>query len=513
MAWGVGSAPVHLAGAPGDSFFNDPNLRTFRIQVDEPALAVLEKNDRSYVRASIREGTNVFPDVGIHLKGMGSFRPFNEKPSIAVKFDRYLDKQRFHGLTKIMLNNASQDGTYLAELMATAMFRDAGVPAARVTHAFVEINGRALGLYVVIEAMNKPFLRQYFPNPEGNLYEAYLLDINEKLDQDGGPDSNQADLQRLLAFCRLPDRAERWRRLPEVLDVDRYLSHLVVEMFTAHTDGYAINRNNYRLYHDPATDRFVFLAHGIDWAFAATGHPIRPPRNSIVTKAVLETPEGQQQFKERIRQLFTNVFQLAVLTNRVNAAVARLQAAARNPNEAREFAGFGLEMRNRLVARHRSVAEQLAAPEPRPLQFGPDGTASLAGWVARKESGEAVQDQLSIEGKPALHLRVTKDDTIASWRTKVLLGEGRYALVGRARVAGVVALTNAVERGNGVGLRVSGGKRKQELVGDHGWTLLQHEFEVAPGDDEREMVCEIRARQGEAWFDLESLRLVRKPAP
>ena len=28
-------------------------------------------------------------------------------------------------------------------------------------------------------------------------------------------------------------RAERWRRLPEVLDVDRYLSHLVVELFTS----------------------------------------------------------------------------------------------------------------------------------------------------------------------------------------------------------------------------------------------------------------------------------------
>src|SRR5262245_57519845 len=171
---------------------------------------------------------------------MGSFRPFNEKPSFSVKFDKYIEKQRYHGLTKLMLNNASQDGTYLAELLATQMFRDAGVPAARVTHAFVEVNGRALGLYVVIEAMNKEFLRQFFANPKGNLYEAYLQDIDQKLDQDGGTNESQDDLQRLLKVCSLTDRGERWRKLPEVLDVQGYLSHLAVEMFTSHTDGYAM---------------------------------------------------------------------------------------------------------------------------------------------------------------------------------------------------------------------------------------------------------------------------------
>jgi spore coat protein CotH len=501
--------------APGDAFFHDPVIRTFRIKVEEPALVVLQKNDRSYVRATIQEGTNVYRDVGIHLKGMGSFRPFNEKPSLAVKFDRYVSRQRFHGLTKLMFNNASQDGTYLAELLATQMFRDAGVPAARVTHAFVEMNDRALGLYVVIEAMNKDFLRQYFDNPTGNLYEAYLQDINQPLDQDGGPDSNQDDLKRLLAVCNLTDRAERWRRLPDVLDRDRYISHLVVEMFTSHTDGYALNRNNYRLYRDPSVDRFVFLAHGIDWAFAATGHPIRPPRNSIVTKAVLETAEGPKHYAERVRQLFTNVFQLDVLTNRVNAAVGRLKNAARNTNEWREFEAHGQEMRNRLVARHKSIADQLAVPEPQPVQFGPDGTARLKGWAVRKERGEAVLELRQVEGKPLLYLRADKGKTevIASWRTKVLLPEGRYALEGLARTAQVVPLTNTVKRGNGVGLRHSGGERKQELIGDQGWTALRHEFEVQPGDDERELICEIRAIQGEAWFDSGSLRLVRNPPP
>jgi spore coat protein H len=495
--------------APGDEFFNDGKVHTFKIHVEEAALGVLQKNDRSYVRATVTEGTNVFKDVGIHLKGMGSFRPFNDKPSFSVKFDKYVDDQTYGGLTKLMLNNASQDPTYLAELMATRMFREAGVPAARVTHAFVEVNGRALGLYVVVEAMNKEFLRQYFRNAKGNLYEAYLQDIDQKLDLDGGSDTSQADLQRFFEVCKLEDRLERWKRLHEVLDVDGYVSHLVVELFTSHTDGYAMNRNNYRLYHDPATDRFVFLAHGIDWAFANTGVSMKPPTSSIVTRAVLQTPAGRRQFRERRAELFTNVFRVDVLTRRVDETVARLKVSARNTNEAREFDNHGLEMRNRIVARARFIADEIARPEAPPLQFGTNNSVLLSDWRAEKGKTEGALNQTNLADKATLHLRVDKGEGIISWRKKVLLDEGRYKLQALARTAQVVALTNTVERGNGAGVRVSGDKRTRQLIGDVTWTPLEHEFEVMPGGDEKELICELRAGSGEVWFDAASLRLVR----
>ena len=81
-----------------------------------------------------------------------------------------LYQQYSGGLTKLMLNNSSQDQTFLSELLATRLFRDAGVPAARVTHSRVTLNGRDLGLYVAIEAMNKRFLKRHFGKATGNLY-------------------------------------------------------------------------------------------------------------------------------------------------------------------------------------------------------------------------------------------------------------------------------------------------------------------------------------------------------
>ncbi len=512
LFWMAGVAGILAAPKPppAHEFFTDGRIRTFRITLEQPGLAVLEKNDRSYVKATVTEGTNIYKDVGIHLKGMGSFRPFNEKPSIAVKFDKYVEKQEFHGLSKLMLNNSSQDGTYLAEMMATQMFRDAGLPAARVAHAFVEVNGRPLGLYVAIEAMNKDFLKQYFRNTQGNLYEAYLQDIDQRLDQDGGTDATQADLTNLVAIATIKKPLERWNALERVLEVDKYVSHLVLELFASHTDGYARNRNNYRLYHDPSTGRFNFLVHGLDWAYADTGVSIDPPRSSIITKAVIQTPQGRQLYRERLRELYTNVFRVDVMTNRVSLAVANLKRAARNENEAREFENYGNEMRNRIVTRHRNIAEQLAKPEPKPLALDANGMALLSGWKLKESSDRWTQDAVKLEGRSTFHIRAVKGDAIASWRTSVLLEEGSYRLQALARVAGVTALTNDVKLANGAGLRVSGGKRTQQLLGSSDWMPLEYEFEVEAGGEEKELVCELRAREGEVWFDAASLKLVRR---
>lgn len=494
---------------PAHEFFTDGRIRTFKITVEQPGLAVLEKNDRSYVKATIAEGTNIYKDVGIHLKGMGSFRPFNEKPSFAVKFDKYIEKQEFHGLSKLMLNNSSQDGTHLAEMIATQMFRDGGLPAARVTHAFVEVNGRALGIYVAIEAMNKDFLKQYFRNTKGNLYEAYLQDIDQKLDQDGGMDTTQSDLTNLLAVAKIKKPLERWGALQRVLEVDKYVSHLALELFASHTDGYARNRNNYRLYHDPTAGKFNFIVHGLDWAYADTGVSIDPPRSSIITKAVIQTPQGRQRYRERVRELYTNVFRVDVMTNRVNSAVGNLKRAARNENESREFENYGNEMRNRIVARHRNIAEQLNKPEPKPLPFDASGIVTLTGWKPKDPNDTAKHDEPALDGRATFHIRVLKGDVVASWRTSTLLEEGFYRLQALACVTNVVTLTNDVKRANGAGLRISQEVRTQQLLGSTGWTPLSYDFEVQAGGEVKELICELRARQGEVWFDKSSLKLTR----
>jgi hypothetical protein len=85
---------------------------------------------------------------------------------------------------------------------------------------------------------------------------------------------------------------------------------------------------------------------------------------------------------------------------------------------------------------------------------------------------------------------------------------GQYRFEGRVRTAGVVPLTDL--RGEGAGLRISRLPRSNKVLGDSAWQKLEFDFNVPNEASEVDLVCELRAVKGEAWFDLDSLQLVRK---
>ena len=130
LAFCAGAAELH--SPVGTELFSDSTIPRFKIEISEPELEKLKRDSRTYVGATITVDDQVFKNAGVRLKGQGSFRPVNDRPSFAVKFDAFAPGQKFHGLSKLMLNNGSQDSTLLSEYLATSLFRDAGVPAARV---------------------------------------------------------------------------------------------------------------------------------------------------------------------------------------------------------------------------------------------------------------------------------------------------------------------------------------------------------------------------------------------
>jgi len=499
-----GRTSARQTNAPGAAFFNDPTIRTFQIEIPEAGLASLRRSPRTSVRATLREGSRVLTEVALHLKGMGSFRSVDEKASFAVKFDEFVPGQDYLGLTKLMFNNSVQDPTCLAEWLATGLFRDAGLPAARVTHARVRLNERDLGLYVVIEGMNKRFLKQHFPSAKGNLYEGYLQDIDGPLDQDNGETIDRADLQKLLAAAQVSDPAERSQRLRQVLDVDRFVSFVAMELLVGHWDGYAIHTNNYRLYHDPGSDRMVFITHGLDWAFRRPNISIQPPLKSIVGRAVLQTDAGRKLLRERIGTLFTNVVRVPVITNRLNDAMARLRTAGLDPAALAKLERNAAIMRERIQVRGERVAEQLAGIEPSPPRFDRDGGAPLTGWRDESDRGDPLMDQPQHEGRRTLHMRAAGGRSRASWRTQLFLTRGSYQVEAMACAQGLV---------NGsAGVRISGDQRNSGINGTTPWRKVTHTFSVAEDALDVEFVCDFYGLAGEAWFDADSIRLKRTDA-
>jgi spore coat protein H len=500
MALSAGAAEK-TKKAPGEKFFVEPEIRTFSFEVSEAGLNQLRRSSRSYITGTVREGQHVLTNVAIRLKGMGSFRSIDEKPSLAVKFDEFATNQQYRGLNKLMFNNSVQDPTYLAEMLATQLFRDAGLPAARCTHARVQLNGRDLGLYVVFEAMNKQFLKQHFTDGSGNLYEAYLGDVDGRMEQDGGTDTSMADVRALYAACRVTADAQRWRDLNTVLDVDRFVSFVAMEMLTSHWDGYAIHTNNYRIYHDPKAGKFTFITHGIDWAFRRPGISIQPPLKSVVGRAVLTTAEGQKLYRERIGTLFTNVFKLNVITNRMEQALAKIRRGGLDENQMAEIERRCVWLRQQIEARAINVSNQLQGIEIEPLKFDGKGVAHPDKWRDEPDRGQALMNRVRFDGKDTLHIQARNERTRASWRSQTFLKRGWYRFEGLGRTE---ALTSGSAR-----LRISGDTRSAGISGTGGtWRPLAHVFEVR--DDagmDIEFVCELNATQGEVWFDVDSLRV------
>jgi hypothetical protein len=182
-----------------------------------------------------------------------------------------------------MLNNSVQDPTYVVEFARHGQFRDARLPAARVTHARVRLNGRDLGLYVVIRAMNKRFLKRHFSSAKAYLYETYVRDIDTRMDQDNGDTTDQADVRALVEACAIADPRARWRRVSQLLDVDRFVSFAAMEVLVGHWTATQFTRTTLPAsYHDPASDKMVFITHGLDWAFRRSesfhSSPLEEPR-------------------------------------------------------------------------------------------------------------------------------------------------------------------------------------------------------------------------------------------
>ena len=450
--------------------------------------------------------------VGWHLKGRtGSFRGLDDKPALTLDFDKFAPSQRFHGLSRIHLNNSVEDPGYLNEALGAELFRTAGVPAARVAHALVEINGRKLGLYVLKEGFAREFLALHFRRTDGNLYENDPTDEDRahmKRNSGSGPDDG-ADLNALAAAAAEPDHARRWQRLGEMLDLDLFLTFMAVEVMAGHRDGYSLAANNYRLYFDPGAQHFTFVPHGMDQLFGRADLPLRASMGGPVARAVMETTMGRRLYLERAATLLTNLFRAEALTNRVEQLSARVRPALEGA-AAREQADAARQLNERIVRRVAHLAKRLQEPELKPLAFD-NGVAKLPAWRAVDAPDSGGMDQAKApDGKPALCIHAGPT-TSASWRAKVLLTAGRYRFEGAARTAGIKPL--AFGRNKGAGLRVSVARQAvpHQLVGDSPWTKSSIEFVLAAPETEVELLCELRASAGKAWFDLESLRLMGLP--
>ena len=250
-----------------DDLFDPNTLHEIRLEVNTRDWEELQQRYREnvYYLATLRWRDQVVRNIGIRSRGAGS-RNF-AKPGLRLDFDRYALDQEFLGLKSVVLDNLTQDPSMLKERVVMRFFNEMGIPAPRVVNARLFVNNELIGLYGIVESVDKRFLKRNFNENDGYLYEfqysdpygfEYLGDQLEKYAEFFEPKTHEHDSMAALyrpiremawAFSESPD-SMFVSAAGEYLDLDKFLTHVAVENFLAEYDGLlgAWGMNNFYLY-------------------------------------------------------------------------------------------------------------------------------------------------------------------------------------------------------------------------------------------------------------------------
>jgi hypothetical protein len=338
--------------------------------------------------------------VAVRKKGfLGSLNA--DRPALKVRFDRFVAGQTLAGLQRLTLNNSVQDPTWLKQCLAYRVFERAGLPVPYCNFAHVTVNGRDLGLYVHVESIDRRWVRRYFPRDEGDLWEGEMSDFRrdwlgtfEKKGDVEDDDQRAVDRKTLAEVANAvatstPDGQVR-PKLEELVDLDGFMRFWATEKVLEHWDGYANNVNNFFLYRDPATSRFVFSPAGTDQIavpdpFSARTPPVSVYANGMLANRLYAIPETRQKYAAALREVLDRAFEEKDLL----AEIDRMQSVvspvlARQGVEIAASQARAVEELRRWVRNRRSVLlKDLEAGPPEWSQTPKESICvDLAGQVA-----------------------------------------------------------------------------------------------------------------------------------
>ena len=328
-------------------------------------------------------------EVGVRKKGfLGS--QSDTKPSLKLRYDKYVDGQSLGGVMERMtLNNSVQDPSMVNTCLSYQVFASAGLPSPRCNFATVTVNGKELGLYIHLEELKKPFLARHFDSAEGNLYEGTVSDftpqyrgtMEKKTNED---EDDWSDVDAVVAALQDPSDAGL-EAMADTVDLERFLSFWATEVLVGHWDGYTGDRNNYHFYREPGR-LFVFIPWGVDDTFHLKDDPnafddISDPPPSVLALSAIpnrlyNNPDWRVKYAARLKEILNTVWNEDELLASVDQMAAIVQQYALP--EVRDAAAADTERVRKFILKRKGEILADLTPEP-PDWPEPYGAAAADG--------------------------------------------------------------------------------------------------------------------------------------
>lgn len=337
------------------ALFDETVVRDFHLEIPPDSFQAINQQaqppgcvpfKREYYTGTLRYEDQTLGGVGIKTKGgCGTARSLDQKASFKINLEwddpdvpGCPGERRLMGQKSFTFNNGVQDRTATHERLGYALFRALGIPAPRMAHVRVFVNGELWGLYQHVETIDRRFLSRWFGSKDGMLYEGvYWCDlVPENVPPNDDDDSGCLSREFSPDECSTPevgadpedysllrDLTEAIQDLPpdgfypaveQIFDFDKFLTTWAIESVIGHWDNYAFDiRNNYRVYHDPTTDRWTLISTGIDQTFVKDQDPWAV--SGIVAQRCLQEPACEEAFAAKLAQV-NEVFEDFMLAGR-----------------------------------------------------------------------------------------------------------------------------------------------------------------------------------------------------
>ena len=344
-------------------------------------------------------------NIAIRYKGNGTIMDAARtiKKSIKFDLDRRDPTKRFRGLKTLNLHSGVADPSKARETLGYSAYRAAGVPAPRTRLAEVTLtvpgkhDSEYLGLYTIVEPIDKAFLKSHYKTDKGLLmkperlgglnflgdnWEAYKGTYQPKRD------ATPAEQQRVMDFTRFVNASSDGQFRKEIgsfIDTDAFLRFMAVTALEVNMDSFFTLGHNYCLYLHPDTNKFHFIPWDLDRTFAnfpIFGTPeqlmelsiTKPAQQNRLADRLMAIKEVRGRYEEIVKEIAAVAFSKKRLMDELNSFEAatkdilvreRKAAAARREGGQAGFGPPGMfgsvpEIKPFVEKRTESVVAQLA---------------------------------------------------------------------------------------------------------------------------------------------------------
>jgi spore coat protein CotH len=361
---GTSCSSLVVEGQESDSdspFDIDKVLKVYIVMEESDWVSLIANAaDEKYKQADLWYGSTVISDIAIRAKGnyktVAEIYPDSIRYSLKADLNLLNAEQNLDGVKKLNFNNNWGDPAFMREVLGYELFKSTDIPAPRASFVDLWVNDIHLGLYTMVEQVDKAFIERNFTYTNGNLYKpekpagnlawtkddladgddapdeediniggGSLDDITDVVSGDDESDSgdistetkslieqmclktnestsNHTVLYKLLEVLNNEPDDTFATEIEKVLDVNEVLRYLAVSTVMVHLDNYIGSGENYYLYENDG--KFVMIPWDLNLAFGT--YRIDLSMEQTINYYIDEPTCGAMSAKPLVSRLLSN---------------------------------------------------------------------------------------------------------------------------------------------------------------------------------------------------------------